>query len=79
MTILTCPFCGESPVLIYRKAFREYFVACQKRGCEAFCGRLWGSIKSEHEHLICITSEQAVERWNKSVDRCAVKLNLKEI
>ena len=39
--ILSCPFCGSIPTLVYRQHFKEYFVACSNKSCQAMVGRIW--------------------------------------
>jgi hypothetical protein len=70
--ILSCAFCGSTPTLIYRKTFKEYFVACSDKSCQAMPGRIWGG--PENNKFISRTKQEAIDRWNRIAVRKEVKL-----
>lgn len=64
--LLTCPFCGSEPRYIYRKLWKEWFIACKDEQCNTIQG-----MSKSHE-LSALTAKQAAERWNKSFERKSV-------
>lgn len=77
--LLTCPFCGGNPVLVFRKTWfkkspdgkrlHEFFVGCLNRSCHARCGFV-PTVDEVHAHY---SPESAAEHWNTQKPRLAIE------
>lgn len=74
--ILTCPFCGSKPVLVYRKLFKEYFVHCTNKECATLVGRMFSSADNK---FIKRTQKEAVDLWNSNIQRTETEIVIREI
>lgn len=57
-------------MLVHRKLWKEYFVACNNESCQAKVGFLAGR---QVEHLIHRTPESAAAAWNTTHRRLLVE------
>jgi hypothetical protein len=73
--ILTCPFCGSDPTVIYRKIFKEYFVQCDNPKCQCIQGRNWGT-----PTILFCNKLDAINNWNdRRINRWASEVKERSI
>lgn len=67
LELLTCPFCGGNPEMVYRQGFREYFVKCTNDDCRSNAGIALDITKAHKSQM------SASIHWNSTKPRIPVK------
>jgi hypothetical protein len=67
LELLTCPFCGGDPEMIWRSGLKEYFVKCTNDDCRSNAG-IALDITKAHK-----TQDSAAKHWNTTVNRVPIK------